>query len=155
MGPIIHLYSSPSKCFIDQGTFASPAPTPAPSRFASSSSSYHFSWLPSFSSLGNVCFFLLFRPVLATYGAFLPWGAVASLFFPCFCSPSWLLPCSPVLLFSVHHEPYNHHFTTKRLMSILFSSFHNESFCIGIGIGVGLLVQTYQGTTRNFRRRPR
>ena len=84
---------------------------------------------------GNVCFFLLFRPVLATYGAFLPWGAVASLFFPCFCSPSWLLPCSPVLLFSVHHEPYNHHFTTKRLMGIffLFSSWEllywNKDWC--------------------------
>ncbi|XP_022746951.1 uncharacterized protein At1g01500-like [Durio zibethinus] len=27
------------------------------------------------------------------------------------------------------------------------------SICFGIGIGVGLLVRTYQGTTRNFRRR--
>lgn len=27
------------------------------------------------------------------------------------------------------------------------------SICVGIGIGAGLLARTYQGTTRNFRRR--
>lgn len=27
------------------------------------------------------------------------------------------------------------------------------SICLGVGIGVGLLARTYQGTTRNFRRR--